>query len=33
MPIDPLPNDLEALWALATPLSTERDAAIEEIGG
>jgi transposase len=30
MPIDPLPNDPEALRALVGRLSSERDAAIEE---
>src|SRR3989304_8146808 len=30
MPIDALPNDLDALRALVSSLSSERDAAIEE---
>jgi len=30
MPIDALPDDLEALRALVNSLSSERDAAIEE---
>jgi hypothetical protein len=30
MPIDALPNDLDALRALVSSLSSERDAAIEK---
>jgi transposase len=30
MPIDPLPNDVEALRALASRLTNKLDAAVEE---
>ena len=30
MPIDPLPDDLDALHALVIALASERDAAIEQ---